>query len=201
MKKQFLVLAVLLAVLVQSCIVKSLHPFFSEIDVVFKNELLNTWTDQDGNKWKISPVKEKPNAYQMTFNKDGKQAVFMVHLFNLEGNLFLDFLPLASDSEEIDLFNMHLLPSHSVAKVEKMTDQTVVITWFNEEWLRDLFDHNKIKIAHEAIADEKPKDKDDRYYILTASTEELRKFLIKYGNDEKAFTGDNTVRLTLKRSA
>jgi hypothetical protein len=35
--------------------------------------------------------------------------------------------------------------------------------------------------------------------VLTASTEELQKFLIKYGNDDAAFEDENTVWLKLKR--
>jgi hypothetical protein len=81
-----------------------------------------------------------------------------------------------------------------------ITKDEVLIKWFNEEWLRTLFDQNRIKIAHEAILDEIPKDADDKTYILTASTEELQKFLIKYGNEDAAFDGDNTVWLRLKKA-
>jgi hypothetical protein len=200
MKKQILVLVILVAVLVQGCIVKSLHPFYIESDLVYKKELVNTWVDQDGHKWKIDPVQEQRKAYQMTFTEDGKEATFLTHLFELEGNLFLDFRPLASDGSVNDLFEMHLLPSHSVAKVVKMNDEVVVIKWFNEEWLTKLFKQNRIKISHEVIIDENSGKDEDKSYVLTASTEELRKFLIKYGNDPAAFDGDGKMELTLKRS-
>jgi hypothetical protein len=200
MKPVFLFLALGLALLVQSCLVKSLHPFFAEKDVVFKPELLNTWTDQDSGKWIILPVKEKPNAYEMKFRKEEKEATFMVHLFKLEGEMYLDFLPLSSNTPSIDIFNLHLFPSHSVAKVTMISKDEVLIKWFNEEWLRTLFTQNRIKIAHEEILDEMAKDPDDKTYILTASTEELQKFLVKYGNEDAAFDGDNTVWLRLKKA-
>jgi hypothetical protein len=200
MKSLSIAMMALIALLFQGCIVKSIHPFFAEKDVVFKSELLSTWVDQDGGKWEIKPFKEKPNSYKMLFRKDGKEAVFLAHLFQLEEELYLDFLPLSSSEEGIDLFNLHLLPSHSVAKVSMINSGEVMIKWFNEEWLSTLFKHNRIKIAHEVILDEAPKDEDDKTYVLTASTEELQKFLVKYGNEDSAFDGDNTVWLKLKKA-
>jgi hypothetical protein len=200
MKPLIIFLAALLAVLVQGCIVKSLHPYYAEKDVVFKPELLNTWVDQEEGKWEIAHVKEKQNAYQMTYRKEGKVAVFLVHLFDLDGALYLDFLPLSSNAQSIDLFDLHLMPTHSVAKLTSINQDEVLIKWFNEEWLTTLFKQNRIKIAHEIILDEAPKDEDDKFYVLTASTEELQKFLVKYGNEDSAFDGDNTMWLKLKKA-
>lgn len=198
MKKRIVLLGILMAVLVQSCIVKSLHPFYAKSDLVFRRELINTWLDDDGNKWKIQSVSEEPQAYEMIFSKDGKEASFLAHLFQLEGNLYLDFRPLASDGSVNDLFEMHLLPSHSVAKVVKIDSDNVEIRWFDEEWLHRLFSQNRIKISHEVIIDEYSGKDEDKSYVLTASTAELRKFLMKYGNDKEAFTGNNNMQLTLK---
>jgi hypothetical protein len=198
MKKHFLSLLVLVAIVVQGCIVKSLHPFYAQSDLIFKKELVNTWLDQDGNKWKISRVEDQAAAYQMTFAKGDQEATFLVHLFDLGGTQFLDFVPLSSDGSINDLFEMHLLPSHSVAKVEKLSNQVVSIKWFNEEWLRNLFQQNKIKISHEVIVEENSGNDEDKAYVITASSEELRKFLMKYGNDKSAFEGDNMVELILK---
>lgn len=200
MKKQFLLLALLVAGLVQSCIVKSLHPFYEKADLVYKSEMINAWQDQDGNHWKISQVKEEPRAYQMIFMKDGREASFIAHLFQLEGNLYLDFRPLATDGSVNELFDMHLLPSHSVAKVMRVDNDVVEIRWFDEEWLHALFSQNRIKISHEVIVEGNSGKDEDKSYVLTASTAELRKFLMKYGNDESAFSGDESMHLTLKRS-
>jgi hypothetical protein len=199
MKTRFLIISITIVFLMQGCIVKSLHPFFLEKDVLFKTELLHNWVDQEGGKWAIERVKEKPNAYEMKLTKDDKEAVFMVHLFQLEGEFYLDFLPLSSSGQNVDIFDLHLLPSHSVAKLVMINDDEVHIKWFNEEWLRSLFKQNRIKIAHESILDETPSDEDDHYYVLTAATEELQKFLIKYGNEDAAFDNNNTVWLRLKK--
>jgi hypothetical protein len=201
MKKlvSFLVVTVM-AVFLQGCIVKSIHPFFHESDVILKKELLATWTDGDGGQWTIKPFGAKPNAYEMHRIKGEKDVVFLAHLFNLQGELYFDFLPLSDGgNEDLALFALHLMPTHSIAKVEVLNKDEVRIKWFNEEWMRSLFDQNRIKISHEVIYDEAPKDDDDKIYILTASTDELQKFIIKYGGEDAAFDNSNTVWLTLKK--
>jgi hypothetical protein len=164
---------------------------------------VNTWTDQDGHQWEIKPVKEKSNAYEMHWRQDGKDVVFLAHLFKLGDALYLDFLPLSdgrSDDGAPAIFNLHLMPTHSIAKVDILNRGEVKIKWFNEEWLRSLFQQNRIRIKHEVIYDEFPKDDDDKMYVLTASTDELQKFVVKYGGEDAAFDNGNTVWLQLKRA-
>jgi hypothetical protein len=203
MKPQFLLIAALMVALLQGCIVKSLHPFFRESDVVFDRTLLSTWVDQNNDKWTIVPYKDKPNAYEMHWREEegNQDIVFLAHLFKLQGELYLDVMPL-TDHHDINmpLFEMHLLPAHSVAKVVMLSAAEVQIKWFDEDWLRMLFDQNKIKIAHEEVLDETPKDENDKWYVLTASTAELQKFIIKYGHEAAAFSNDNSTWLRLKRA-
>ena len=203
MKKQTLLLATLILFLLQGCIVKSLHPFFNESDVVFKPELLNSWIDDDGNKWVIRQIKDKPNAYEMHWLHQGERdVVFVAHLFQLNNELYLDFMPVEDDRNDTDypMFTLHLMPVHSVARVYALNENEVVIKWFNEKWLKSLFEQNRIKVSHEVIVDTAgKKDDNDKTYVLTAATGELQKFLVKYGDEDAAFDDGNTVSLVLKR--
>jgi hypothetical protein len=199
MKTKIFLAAALVAVLLQGCIVKSLHPFYTQDNVLFKKELIATWQDQEGGKWFIKPVKEKPNAYEMRWNKEGKDAVFIAHLFKLEDEMYLDFFPIGSDSESgLTIFDLHLLPTHSVAKLDILGATEIHFKWLNEKWLGSLFDQNRIKISHEVINDATTDE--DKYYVLTAQTEELQKFIIKYGHEDNAFDDNDTMWLRLKRS-
>lgn len=199
MKKLFYLFFILIAVLFQGCIVKSLQPFYKADDVVFRKELVNSWVDDDENKWVIKPIKEEPNAYELTYTIDGKSALFRAHLFTLNQELYVDFFPITNESET-PIFDLHLLPTHSVAKVELLSEDEVRIKWFNEKWLRTLFAQNRIRIAHETITGEDDTKDEDKIYVLTASTEELQKFIMKYGHEDAQFDDYNTVRLNLKRS-
>lgn len=193
MKTKPLLLALLLAVIVSSCIVKSLHPFYKPKDVIFKKELIGTWLDQESNKWTIkqtvhhpggpipgNPADSLQNNYSVSYTDKDGTSKFIVHLFQLNHQLYVDFYP--DDVNVPDLTAFHLVKAHSIAKIGISKD-SLSIKWFNEAWLADLLKNNKIRISHETIH----KKYQDDSYILTASTDELQKFLIKYGNDPNAF--------------
>lgn len=196
MKRTSILFVVVIAVCLESCIVKSVHPFFREADVVYRKELEGTWTDQDKNRWRIHQNPFKQNSYEMHYSKNGRDVTLMGHLFNLDGEMYLDMIPSGDNSEDMEVFDLHLVPTHSIAKVSKLTGTELLIKWFNEEWLRKMFTENRIKISHELVMDENPQSKDDGFYLLTASTEELQKFVKKYGNDEAAYDDDLKLQLT-----
>lgn len=204
MKRNIIISLALIVVLLQGCIVKSIHPFFKDQDLISKKELLNTWIDQDGSQWTIKPYKDKPGAYEMHWLHNGENDVVMLaHLFKLNNETYMDFLPMSDNSPvDMPIFNFHLLPTHSVAKIVSITNDDVQIKWFNAKWLATLFEQNRIRISHEVVTDaEMGGSDDDKEYILTASTDELQKFMIKYGGEDKAFDDpNNTVWLRLKRA-
>jgi hypothetical protein len=92
-----------------------------------------------------------------------------------------------------------MLPTHTIARVESISDREIQIRWLNEKWLRSLFAQNKIKISHEVVRDPVVQDDSNMGYILTASTDEMQKFIVKYGDEDKTFIDDNTVWLKLTR--
>jgi hypothetical protein len=49
------------------------------------------------------------------------------------------------------------------------------------------------------VKDVNIEDDSDLNYVLTASTDELQKFVLKYGDEDEAFVDDNTVWLKLTR--
>jgi len=196
MKKRIIIAVALIAVCLQGCIVKSIHPFFKESDVIYQEALEGTWQDQDKNKWVIHKNPFKPNSYELHYSKSGRNVALLGHLFTIEGDMYFDMIPIEDNSEEALVYDLHLLPTHSIAKVDKLTKQDVVIKWFNEEWLRKMFTQNRIKISHELVMDENPQSEDDGMYLLTASTDELQKFVAKYGNNDDAYDSDLRLYLT-----
>lgn len=121
------------------------------------------------------------NSYKIVFKeKQGIETKFHAHLFSLGGNQFIDFYVI--DESENDMYEIHMIPAHTLAKIK--VGRSLEIKWFNEEWLKKLFEENRIKISHEKL---KLYGDDEESYILTASTDELQKFLLKYGDDSNAF--------------
>ena len=187
MKTRTVIFSVLLLALLSGCVVKSIHPFYKEGDVVYDGSLLGTWTDDDSTRWVISPYTfskgfmkgdSTDNSYLFELYEDTLDAQrFNVHLFRLDGRMYLDFKPLPGDSQD-DFLHMHMIPAHSLALAEKGQDGRWTIGWFNEEWLGKLFNENRVKISHEVV--EAGAGEYGDQYILTASTGELQGFIRKY---------------------
>ncbi|MDP1621211.1 MAG: hypothetical protein Q8M08_02620 [Bacteroidales bacterium] len=199
MKEKNIFLISLMIILVSGCFVKSLHPFYREKDLLFKKELLGTWTGDDSSEWKIEQNRKfsgifKPdipeNVYLITYTDKKGTSQFIVNLFKLGNRLFLDFYPEEKESSN-ELRSLHLVAMHTVARVDLAPDK-MIIRWYNEEWLIGLFKQNKIRIAHEKVPYESGKIDDNFQVILTASTGDLQKFMLKYAEDPNAFKNDYT---------
>ena len=194
--KRTIIAVALLAFLMQGCIVLSVHPFYTQDDIVYRKQLEGNWTDQEGHAWRIHQNPFKPNTYELHSSKNGRDVSLLGVLFKLNDEMYLDMVPLQDNSEEFLVFDMHMVPTHSIAKVATLNDKEISIKWFNEEWLRKMFTENRIRISHEVMMDQNPKSDDDGMYLLTASTEELQGFIKKYGRSEDAYDDNLKLRLT-----
>lgn len=211
MKTKIIFLSIMLLAILPGCLVKSLHPFYTEQDLVFKQELLGQWSGRDGSSWEISRhmrstgllnPKVADQAYDIIYTSDKGSSRFIAHLFKIGQQLYIDFYP-AEGAGATEMESYHFIQAHSLAQLQ-VSNGMLTIRWYNEEWLMDLFNKNRIRIAHERV----PYDLDDndpghKQVILTAPTPELQKFIRKYGQDPEAFSeeknkSDYTFVLTRK---
>lgn len=204
MKTRIIIIAALLAVMMSGCLVKSLHPFYNDKDVLYRPELLGRWVsgdsaeDRNFARWEISRhmvfngiMKDsRPgNAYDIRFTDEKGSYKFLATLFSLNNQLYLDFY--LSDLEVSALPAGHLITAHTLARVSIGKDK-VTISWYNEEWIMKLFNENRIRIAHERVPNDVDQNNPDNYeVILTAPTAQLQQFILKYGNDPAAFSTKN----------
>lgn len=199
--KSIFLIVLLISIFLSGCIVKSLHPFYKDSDIEFRPELLGTWLDQDSGVWEFSELfysetfmgkEQKDNSYKAVLRdpsgKD-KDSWFIVTLFKIKNATYLDFEPYIEDNIGDNMAALHFVPSHSVARVEFYSDGNFAFFWYDEEWLKELFEQNRVKISHEVIQQEKSESM--TAYVLTASTEELQKFLLKYGEEINIFNRIN----------
>jgi len=196
MKIRSLVLIFCLAFF-SSCIVKSIQPFYIAESTEYQENLVGEWIDNKNASWEVvsfkqmfleenkdwSKVSEEDrdafkkyqNGYFITRTKNDNESVFMVMPFKVENQLFMDFIPFDYEDIGNDLVSQHLLRTHSVAKVDKTDNQRLNITWLDEGRLTNLFNNNQLKLKHERVGL-------DESFVLTATSEELYKFLQKYMN-------------------
>jgi hypothetical protein len=83
-------------------------------------------------------------------------------------------------------FESQFLPVHTYAKVT-ITGNRVELYFLDKDFLDKLLEQNTIRIKHETLSG---------YKVITASTEELQKFIMKYANRRDLF--EEPVVLTKK---
>lgn len=199
MKARRLIL-VLGVFLLNSCIVKSLFPFYTKDSISYEEKFVGKWHDEKNNSCivisfrdeylknnkvsspeKLSPEKlEEFNRYKdgyyVELSDSGRMATFVAMPFKVRDELFLDFSLFDVDMKTINpVATGHFVGMHTLAKLEFSKDfNSVNLLWFSEEKLVQLLDEDRIKIKHERTG------VDDTGYLLTASSDELERFISKY---------------------
>lgn len=189
MKTKNLFSVLLITLFLSGCVVYSFYPLYTQSDL-FPNDLLTgEWYDSDSTLWKFEhPYKGKrmdgnmdKTRYILKMKPKGEDDFtkhdFEVTIVDLEGHYFADFYLDDYESDDIGLFDFHIIPVHTFAKLT-FEEDNLFINWFNQDWLEDLIKQNKVRIHHENNGD---------IILLTAKAEELQKFVIKYADTNEAF--------------
>lgn len=155
----------------------SLHPVFTEKDVVFEPALLGAWGEKDEETTVLFFQRFGENAYEITLTEDNQEkSRFKGRVARLGNFLFLDALP-AEPASGRGILDMHRLPAHSISRLWIEGD-TLFLAPLEEDWVEEKIKENKAAIAHMFIEDR---------CVITAPTADLQRFLLKYAEDEKAF--------------
>lgn len=213
-------LLLVLALLLSSCVIKSLHAFYTQDLLYYEQKFIGNWMDSENANWSVLSFKEvilKENhvenpselskdelrtyqnykeGYVVYFEKDSTKTTFLAMPFKINEQLFLDFTPIEdreSEQTKNDLYKMHLIDTHSLAKLDIETDNEVSIKWLDQDKIEALLKENKIKIKHEKVGF-------GETILLTASSEELVKFIEKYMSSEDEDKWKTDVEVNLKRT-
>ena len=179
----------MLAVILGGCIpVISLHPLYTDKNVVVDKKLYGTWIDDPNSPkttWEFKNTDEPKNAYKLIFtDEDGKKGSFVTHLVKLQNRLFLDIFPSELPWEQEDPnrldwpYNfLFMVPAHTFVKVDSIEPQ-LKLRLLLESNLQELLKENPDAVEHASI---------DGRTVLTGSTKELQTFILKYADNEKVF--------------
>jgi hypothetical protein len=187
----------LLAALLGGCVpVFSLHPLYTEKEVVFKQELVGVWADpnEPNNTWELKRNDESKDAYQLIVVLDDAKGLFDAHLVNLKDQLFLDVFPAQKGLEQtmeglkekakdpnstvwpLNFFS--LVPVHTFIKVD-LTESTLTMRLTDDDLMEKLLEQDPNAVKHVVIQEAR--------IVLTASTKELQAFVLKYAEGDKLF--------------
>jgi len=180
----------MLAAIIGGCVpVISLHPLYTEKDVVVDQKLYGTWVDDVNNPkttWEFKSIDEPKNAYKFIFSdEEGMKGSFVAHLVKLQNKLFLDIFPsdLPWDTEDPNKmdwpFNsLLLIPAHMFVKIDSIEPQLKLRLTLESD-MEELLKENPSAVEHTSVGDR---------LVLTGSTKELQAFVLKYADNEKVFT-------------
>jgi hypothetical protein len=172
--------------------VPSLHPLYTDDDLVFDPDLVGEWSEKGSTEtWTFTKSGEK--EYGLVYvDEKGKRGEFIVHLVKAEEQLFLDLFPEDPDfKEEVnDFYTGHVLGVHTFMRIEQIRP-TLRMAPLNPDWIKKYLQDHPDGIRHEKV---------DDWILLTAQPKELQAFLIKHEKTEDAFdeTGD-LIRTVKKR--
>ncbi len=187
---------VALAVMVSLSCVVSLLPLFDDGYLVSEPGLLGTWKVADSaDTWTFEKTEsmeyrltqrqaeydlEKPVGLETPSKKvPGDTARFRARLGRLGAGLFLDLIPAEQGNPEVrnDLYNAHMVPGHTLARVWLDKD-SLRIVFLDEDWLTEAVKDGRITLAHVETKG---------WLVLTAPTSGLQTFILKYGEEKRAF--------------
>jgi len=203
--------------LLNSCIVKSLHPFYTKETLSFDASFIGKWKDNKNGTWTVFSFKEAflkdakkkkselskeelkmytkyQKGYIVKYETENTETSFIVMPFKINKQLFLDFIPIENHNERINSLQAHhIVYTHSLVKYDVLPNGKISIKWLDENKMNTLFREKRIKLKHEVIG------LNDNVFLLTATSEELQKFIKKYmnSNDEKKW--ETSTKFTLTR--
>ena len=178
-----------------SCVV-SLLPLFDDGYLVSEPGLLGIWKAANGaDTWTFEKAEgmeylltqrqaeydlEKSVGSEKPPKKvPGETVRLRARLGRLGAGLFLDLIPAEKDNPVVhnDLYNAHMIPGHTLARVWLDKD-SLRIVFLDEDWLTEAIEDGRITLAHV---------ESEGWLVLTAPTSGLQAFILKYGEDKKAF--------------
>lgn len=182
MKTRYQLAIILLLSGLTGCI-PFLNPLYTDKDLVIKKELIGTWVVDDENEtWTFEEVDGK--YYKLTYVEGRKKAELKAYLVKLDKFYFLDMYPV-EDTAKNQLYNMHFIPAHTISKIEINSEQ-VELRMFDYSWLEKGLDNKQVKVTHVKSQ--------DGGILVTASTKELQKFVVKYAIDKKALADSHVLK-------
>ena len=205
MKKVSIILAISFLIILLSSCLRTLHPIFTIKDIVYEPKLLGAWTtDNQGTKGfamitnlaadnsielpeKMASIKQK--GYLVSYQDgDGKTTEqYIAFLARIGKHLYFDYFPADKKDNKIidEFFASHLVKMHTSYRVDISKDGSFELSQLDEGYVTKLINEKKFRIKHE-------KDDNGDIMVITASTEELQQYLIKYGDEPEAYRSDKT---------
>jgi hypothetical protein len=167
---------VLLSLVFAGCVL-SLQPLYTQSEVGFDPALVGTWKPADASvTWKCTRARD--GGYRVVYTDEkGRRGEFAARLVTVQGKRFLDLFPLPPPASLSPFYTDHWIAGHTVAGVLEI-GKTLELAVLDEEWLKKLLAQHPQAIHHEIVGGD---------VVLTASTQDLQRFLLAHLETAGAF--------------
>jgi len=171
------------AIFLAGCL-PSVHPLYTDKDLVANDAVVGLWAEtgkEKGQFWKIEKTAEK--EYTILVTEEAKRASFNLRLVRLDGK---DFLDIQADPGTLDngrypdLFQASIIPGHLFFKY-KLEGKSLKLAFFGGDAVDE-----ELKAHPDALACVKS----DGRVVITASTVEIQKFVLRMYNRPNAFADE-----------
>jgi hypothetical protein len=174
--------------LIASGCVPSLHPLYTEKEIVFDRKLAGTWAPENSEETWQFIADAQAKSYHLVL-RDGKkvEGEFLVRLVKLGPERFLDLYPAEKPIEEMEqgsYYKSHFILAHTFIRVDEI-GSSLVMACLNTDWLEKRVREDPKAIGHSWLGDGA-----DRL-VLTAETAELQAFFLKHARTPDAFGEPN----------
>jgi hypothetical protein len=201
MKKIIVSLILFSAILCLAGCLTTLHPIFTANDLVTDARLIGNW-ERAKDKTKI--VYRLPNANELNNLSPALQSeavkIYMLDQKDEQGNLrstnyafmvklgkyyYMDYYPASEKERRLSdhFFASHYIPMHSIYRIQFQSDNSINVQRLDGGYLEKLIKNKQIRIKHEVM--------EDGGIFITASTQELQQYLIKYSEVSEAYSDND----------
>jgi hypothetical protein len=191
MKRHVLsVAAIALGLLLAGCgPASSLFPLFVKGDAELDERLLGDWRMQDGASFTHGTKSERivfrksadGGEYEVTlfdFDEKGVNLALTAHIVRLGNFTFIDFGTPSLDKRKFREVPFTTIESHFFGRIY-LEKCSVRFEFLNDEWLKEQEKAGGLSLPTVQTADG---------LVISAPTEELRKFALEHAEDRKAFS-------------
>jgi len=177
MRKSLFVLTIITILYLAGCIPFSVNPIYSENDIIYKPDLIGTWSEKDSDeKYIFTDINGR--YYSLVIKNEGViEGIFIAQLVKLGQTMFLDLTPKFGTPYGDGFYNDHFVILHSFFRVHQI-DSTLTISMLNYGWLEKYLEQNPDEISF---------DKINGQIMLTAPTKDIQSFLLKHLDTKDAY--------------
>jgi hypothetical protein len=168
-------------VFLAGCVVLSVYPYYTTKDIITDKALVGTWAEEDETNvleqnWQFSATNGQ--VYVLVVRESEETTEFKARLFKLKDRRFIDAEPVQREG--------NFIPPHYLLQVHQLNAKELQMSVMDQEWLKQHLQQNPSSIAHLWL-DPDSASKPTGRLVLTADTEKLQAFVLKYAADTNAF--------------